>query len=127
MLKVTVAGEVLSFDNDRYPLTEAIELEEKLGMTFAEWNRDFYRGSVKALCGLVWLALKRDGRGIPLADILSGKWPEGGGLCYEDIRVEMEGDEPGPTGASSPQDAGNTSEPSPSASPSGPGSGNTSP
>jgi hypothetical protein len=110
MLKVTIKGEVYPFDNDSYPLAEAIELEEKLGMTFAEWNLNFYRGSAKAKGGLAWLVLKRDGQNVPCEDILSGKWPDGG-LGIDDILVEMEG-EPDPTEAPSAPDGGNTSEPS---------------
>jgi hypothetical protein len=124
MLKVTIKGEVYPFDNERYPLPEAIELEEKLGMTFGEWQLALPRGSAKALAGFVWLVLKRSGRDTPLADIVSGAFP----LDENDVVIEAEGgDEPGPTGASSDPEGLSTSEFSPSASGSGPGSGTGSP
>jgi hypothetical protein len=126
MIKVTVKGEVFSFDNENYPLPEAIELEEKLGMPFAEWERGLYRGSAKAMTGLAWLAMKRDGRDVKLEDILSGAWPEGG-LGVGDLRADPEGGVgPDPTPPSSPG-APSTSELSPNASASSPGSGSTSP
>ncbi len=126
MLKVTIKGEVYSFDNDSYPLPEAIELEEKLGIPFAEWERSLYLGSAKAHAGLAWLTLKRNGRDVKLADILSGAWPEDGGLNLGDISARFEG-EPDPTGAPSAEPGPSTSEPSPKSSASSPGSGSTSP
>lgn len=111
MVKVTVNGEVFSFDNERYPLTEAIELEEGLGIPFGEWQRDgLWRGSAKALAGFVWLVLKRSGRDVPLADILSGAYP----MDALEINVESEG-APGadPTVPASPPAAGSGSASSP--------------
>src|SRR6266702_1598386 len=110
MVKVTIGGEVFSFDNERYPISEAIALEEGLDMTYGEWQGALPRGSAKALAGFVWLVLKRDGRETPLADILSGKFP----LNEDDVRVEAEGG-PDPTAAppSSDATAGSGSGPSP--------------
>jgi hypothetical protein len=95
-------------------------------VTFAEWERGLYTGSAKSAAGLAWLAMRRDGRDVPLADILSGKWPEGG-LGVGDIRAEPEGAEPGPTGVPSAEPGTSTSQPSPSISESAPGSGTNSP
>ena len=102
-------GEVFPFDNEHYPLAEAIELEAGLGMLFGEWQRNLALGSAKAAAGLAWLALKRNGRDVPLADILSGKFE----LDTSDIDAELEG-EPDPTlPAASAGDSGNGSAPSP--------------
>jgi hypothetical protein len=122
MLKVTIKGEVYPFDNERYPLPEAIELEEKLGMTFGEWQLALPRGSAKALAGFVWLVLKRNERDTPLADILTGVFP----LDENDVIIEAEAGE-GPTGAPSEEPGPNISPDSPSTSGSGHGNGTGSP
>src|SRR5712691_4490572 len=97
MVKVTINGEIYAFDNERYPLAEAIELEEQLGMPFGEWRGvALGAGSARALAGFVWLVLRRNGQDVPLADIISGKFE----LAESDIRVEAEG-EPDPTAAPS--------------------------
>ena len=55
MAKVTVGGEVYSFDPAYKPMSEAL-----------------MAGSARSLAGFVWLVWKRNGRDVPLADILSG-------------------------------------------------------
>jgi hypothetical protein len=115
MVKVTINGEVYSFDNDKYRMSEAIELEKGLGMPFGEWETSALgRGSAVAMAGFVWLVLKRAGRGVPLADILSGKFP----LNTDDVLVKREGDggdeAEGPTIPPSPPAATSGSGPSPS-------------
>jgi hypothetical protein len=122
MLKVTIRGEVFSFDNERYPLSEAIALEEKLGIPFHEWRDALAEGSAKAMAGFVWLVLKRDGRDTTLEDIISGAYD----LSTSDIDVEEEGG-PDPTPAPSPAPGASTSGSSPSDSASAPGSGTGSP
>ena len=122
MIKVVIKGEAFSFDNERYSMSEAIAIEEGLGLPFHEWKTSLYAGSVKALAGLVWLVLKRAGRDTTLKDIISGAYD----LSEDDIAVEREGG-PDPTDPPSPAPEGSTSEPSPSASGSAPGSGSESP
>ena len=122
MVKVTINGETFSFDPDRYPMAEAIELEEKLGMPFHQYKVGLARGSAKALAGLVWLVLKRNGKDVPLDDILSGAYE----LDHDEIGIEQEGGED-PTGPPSPADGGPGSASSPSDSGSGRGSGSGSP
>jgi len=121
-LKVTIKGEVFPFDNERYPISEAIELESKLGMPFHAWKTALASGSAKALAGFVWLVLKRNGRDTSWEDIVSGAWD----LAENDVEIEEEGGGD-PTEVPSPTGDGSTSEPSPSDSGSGPGSGDTSP
>ena len=122
MVKVTIKGTVYAFDNERYPVAEAIALEEALGMPFSAWKTALYQGSAKALAGFVWLVLKRNGEDVPLADIISGAWD----LAESDIEIEQEGGGD-PTGPPSSADDGPTSGPSPSGSRSGRGSGSGSP
>ena len=118
MLKVTIKGVCYSFDGERYPVSEAIELEEKLGMSFHAWRAALGNGSVKALAGFVWLVLKRNGQGVPWQDIVTGAFE----LSESDIDIEQEGGED-PTEAPSPPPEDSTSGSSPSDSGSGPGSG----
>ena len=121
-LKVTIKGVVYPFDGERYPVSEAIELEEKLGMSFHAWRSALNSGSVKALAGFVWLVLKRNGQNVPWQDIVTGAYE----LSDSDVDIEQEGGED-PTPAPSSRPGGSTSEPSPSDSASDPGSGSTSP
>ena len=121
-LKVTIKGEVFSFDNERYPISEAIELESKLGMPFHAWKTALASGSVKALAAFVWLVLRRNGRDTSWEDIVSGAYD----LAENDVEIEEEGGED-PTGAPSPGDDGSTSGSSPNDSGSAPGSGTDSP
>ncbi len=119
MLKVTIKGAVYPFDNTRYPMSEAIAVEEKLGMSFHEWRTvALPGGSVKALAAFVWLVLKRNGESTTLEDIISGAYD----LSDSDVDIEQEGG-PDPTGPPSPSPGGSTSGSSPSDSGSGPGSG----
>ena len=74
MLKVTIKGEVFSFDHERYPLSEAIELEEGLGISFHEYRLGLQVGSAKAMAGFVWVVFRRNGKDVPLDDILSGAY-----------------------------------------------------
>lgn len=122
MLKVMIKGARYSFDNERYPLSEAIELEEGLGIPFHEWRNGLNWGSAKSMAGFVWLVLRRDGQDVPLKDIISGAYD----LATKDVEVEDEGG-PDPTEVPSPAPGGSTSVSSPSDLGSGPGSGTGSP
>jgi hypothetical protein len=112
MIKVTIGGEVYSFDNEHYPLAEAIELERGLGVPFGVWRAGLSSGSALSVAGFAWLVLKRGGRDVPLADIMSGKFP----LNDDDITVELEGgdDAEGPTRPGSQPGEMSGSGPSPS-------------
>lgn len=120
MLKVTINGEVFSFE-PRYPLHERIAIEEGLGLTPEEWNQALDKGSPKAIAGFAYLVLKRAGRDIALADILSGAHEIAPG-----IQIDGEGDDAaGPTLPSSGSTDGPGSEPSPSGSDSAPATSTT--
>ena len=112
MLKVTIAGEVFSFDR-RYPLHEAIEIEDQCGMSFGRYQEALITGSAKAVAIFAWVVLNRNGRDVALADILSGKYE----LTTDDVTVEDEGDpEPGKDRPSSTTTSGDGSLPSPTGS-----------
>ena len=107
MLKVTIHGECYPFDDEHYPVSEGVALEEGLGMDFSDWQRKLRTGSAKALCGFAFLVLKRNERNVPLADILSGKFP----MNTDDISIDGD-EEADPTTPGSPPDTGSGSEPS---------------
>lgn len=101
MVKVTIKGETFSFDNERYSLVEAIDVERGTGMAFDAWRFiHLPAGSAVAMAGFVWLVLKRNGRQVPLEDIMSGEYE----LHTSDVDVEREGDgdAEGPTSPGSP-------------------------
>lgn len=105
MVKVTINGEVYPFDSDHYPLAEAIELEEGLGMDFAEWEQKLTRGSAKAIAGYVWLVLRRNDQDVPLADVLSGAYA----VDTREITIDAD-DAAGPTTPPSAPGTGSGSE-----------------
>jgi hypothetical protein len=71
--KITLNGETFSFDFGKAPMSEALALEQELGMKYAQYEQDLEAGSLQAMCGLVWLIWRRNGRTVELADILAGK------------------------------------------------------
>lgn len=115
MLKVTIEGEVFSYDETQHPLAEAITIEEKLGLPYGELQALLGRGSAKAMAGFVWSVLHRDGRDVTLESIVSGDHP----VNTEEIRIEAEAEPPNPTGTgpaedpASPPTGGSTSGSSP--------------
>lgn len=113
MLKVTIKGEVFPFDR-RYPLHEAIEIEDQCGMSFGRYQEALVTGSAKAVAIFAWVVLNRNGRDVALADILSGKYE----LTTDDVTLEEEGEDvsPGKDLPSSTTTSGGGSPPSPTGS-----------
>lgn len=72
-MKVTINGEVFDFDGRRQKVAEALAIEEAYGRRYVEWQDDMTAGGAKALCTLAWLIWRRDGRDVPLEDILTEK------------------------------------------------------
>jgi len=78
--KITINGEVFEYDLDRKPLSEALALEAAMKKTemkedfpnYAAWEAGLHAGSARAVAGFVWLVWRRNGRDVPLADLLSG-------------------------------------------------------
>lgn len=91
MIKVTIKGEVYSFDEQAYPMDEAIALEEGLGMSYGRYQEALTQGSAKAIAGLAWCVLRRAGRDISLASLMSGEF------STADIQAAPEGGEADPT------------------------------
>lgn len=114
MLKITIDGETYLYDETSQPLSEGIELEEGLGMSYGAYQAGITAESAKAMAGFVWSVLKRNGRDVKLADILTGEYP----VNMAAITMAEEGGE-NPTGdapPSSPATSGPTSASSPTSS-----------
>jgi hypothetical protein len=73
MAKIKINGELFDWDESKKPMSEALAIENGLGMRYADWETELDAGSMRAMCGFVWLVWRRDGRDVPLEDILSGK------------------------------------------------------
>ena len=58
-MKLTIGETVYDFDVDSITNREAMLLEDQLGLTFQEFTELLQRGSMKALTGLAWLAMRR--------------------------------------------------------------------
>jgi hypothetical protein len=119
--KVRINGEVFSWDTSRKPMSEALALEAALKCRYADWESDMQAGSARALCGFIWLVWRRNGRDVPIGDILSGEVE----IDLDDLAIEREEGEEDPTSpspAASSTTAASTSAPSPSGSGSGRGS-----
>lgn len=72
-MKITVGGEAFEYDNTRRPLSEALAIEKAWGRRYAEWEAELMAGSAEATAVFVWVVYRREGRDVPLADILSGE------------------------------------------------------
>ena len=121
MAKVTIGGEVFEYDLARKPLEEALAIEEALKCRYVDWENDLRAGSARGIAGFVWLVWRRNGRDVPIGDILSGAVDVDLGVL--DVDTGDEG-EPGPTSPPpdpSPATGGTTSASSPKPSTSGPG------
>lgn len=94
MAKVTINGEVFAWDGSRQPMSEALAIEDGLKCRYVDWESDLNAGSARALAGFIWLVWRRNGKDVPLEDILSGKVE----IDLAETRVEADEDEPpGPT------------------------------
>jgi len=71
-LKVVINGETFDYDQDRRPMSEALAIEKECGRRYAEWESELFGGSAWAMAVLAWLIWRREGREVPLADILDG-------------------------------------------------------
>jgi hypothetical protein len=93
LAKVTINGEVFDWDHSRRPMSEALAIENGLKCNFAQWETDLAAGSARAMCGFIWLVWRRDGRDIPLDDILTGKID----IDLATFDIEADEGEAGPT------------------------------
>lgn len=73
MAKVTIGGETFEYDSGKAPMSEALWVEDVYKRRYVEWQDDLQAGSAKAMCVLACLIWRRDGRDVPLQDILDGK------------------------------------------------------
>ena len=73
MAKIRINGETFDYDQSHHPMSEALAIEEATGMRYVDWETELSAGSMKAMCAFVWLVWRRNGRDVPLGDILSGE------------------------------------------------------
>jgi len=93
LAKVTINGEMFDFDQNKRPMLEALTIEDKLKMPYADWETQLQAGSVRALCGFIWMVWHRDGRDISLDDILNGT----ADVNLADVNIEASEGETDPT------------------------------
>lgn len=72
-MKITIDGEVFDYDASRRPLSEALAIEKAWGRRYAEWEAELQAGSAEAWAVFAWAVWRRDGRDVPLQDVLDGK------------------------------------------------------
>lgn len=99
MAKININGELFDYDFDRKPMSEALALESATGMRYADWEAELAAGSMKAMCGLVWMVWRRSGRDTELKDILSGEVEVDLLPLLDSLQAvgEEQREEPGPT------------------------------
>jgi hypothetical protein len=86
--KVRINGETFDFDRAHKPLSEMVALERAYGAPYGQWEHELEAGSAKALGTFIWLVWRRDGRDIPLEDILSGEAE----VDLNEFEVEQDGE-----------------------------------
>ena len=72
-MKVVINGEPFDYDGSKMPMSDALWIEEAYKRRYIEWEADLNAGSAKAMCMLACLIWRRDGRDVPLQDVLDGK------------------------------------------------------
>ena len=119
-MKVTIAGEVFDFNPEYKPLAEALALEAGLKIPYVQYEEGLRDGSARSVAAFIWLVWKRNGRDVPLGDILSGAVD----IDLNTLEVDDEAAAAGPTSLPPPASSttgGGTSERSPKSSTSAPG------
>ena len=71
-MKIVLGGEAFEYDGSKAPMSEALWVEHVYKRRYAEWQEDLSAGSAKAMCVLACLIWRRDGRDVPLQDLLDG-------------------------------------------------------
>jgi hypothetical protein len=72
MSKIRINGEAFDYDQSHHPMSEALAIEEAMGMRYVDWEAELAAGSMRAMCGFVWLVWRRGGRDVDIKSILSG-------------------------------------------------------
>jgi hypothetical protein len=129
MAKIRINGETFDYDQTHHPMSEALAIEDATGMRYVDWETELSAGSMKAMCAFVWLVWRRNGRDVPLGDILSGEIEiDLTDLLASFLEMGQEDEDPtsgdGPVPAApapTPTTGKNTSRPSRSSSGSAPG------
>lgn len=72
-MKITIGGETFDYDPAHRLMSEALAIEKAWGRRYAEWLEELEAGSAEAVAVFAWVILRREGRDVPLSDILEGK------------------------------------------------------
>lgn len=72
-MKIIIGGEAFEYDMDSRPMSEAIAIEKAWGRRYAEFQQELGAGSAEGWAVLAWAVWRRNGRDVPLADILDGE------------------------------------------------------
>lgn len=72
-MKIILNGEAYDFDGASAPMSEAMAVERESGRSYTEWQSQLQAGALWAFCVLAWIVWRRDGRDVPLQDLLDGK------------------------------------------------------
>ena len=103
MSKIRINGETFEYDQSHHPMSEALAIEEAMGTRYVDWETELAAGSMRAMCGFVWLVWRRSGRDVPIGDILSGETEiDLDELLTSLMEARQEEDEPDPTPGDSP-------------------------
>jgi len=71
-LKIVINGETFDYDSERRRMVEALAIEDVYKRRYVEWQMDLLAGSARAMCVLVWIIWRRDGRDVPYEHIIDG-------------------------------------------------------
>lgn len=102
MAKIRINGESFDFDQSHHPMSEALAIEQATGLRYVDWETELGAGSMKAMCAFVWLVWRRDGRDVPLDDIVSGKVEIDLAELLASLMESRQEGEPDPTGGETP-------------------------
>lgn len=72
-MKITIGGETFDYDETSHPLSEALAIEKECGHRYAEYETELVAGAAWARAVFAWSVWRREGRDVPLEDLLSGK------------------------------------------------------
>ena len=102
MSKIRINGETFDYDQSHHPMSEALAIEEAMGMRYVDWESELAAGSMRAMCGFVWLVWRRNGRDADIKSILSGETEIDLDELLTSLMEARQENEPDPTSGDSP-------------------------
>ena len=102
MAKIRINGETFDYDQSHHPMSEALAIEDAMGMRYVDWETELAAGSMRAMCGFVWLVWRRNGREVDIKSILSGETEIDLDELLTSLMEARQENEPDPTSGDSP-------------------------